>query len=137
MTTPGKASQWFCEPQTKVGRVVEADRVPITFHNIHLMRMPLRVAGREPIGDRIIDCRSPRQAESRDPHSGFVAYVPAGSIARGKNSHPRPAQAKRLLVSICPRIVARRMAEVPRNAGHSPMYLSANSTTSSGSRAGT
>jgi cytochrome c553 len=43
-------------------------------------------AGTEPLGNRIVE--SPVNAEHtvmlRDPRSGFIAYVPKGSVARGK-----------------------------------------------------
>ena len=41
--------------------------------------------GTEPIGRRILEIPAdPFCTEIRDPHSGFIAYVPPGSIARGE-----------------------------------------------------
>ncbi len=41
--------------------------------------------GTEPIGSRIVELpEEEASAIARDPRSGFVAYVPTGSIARGK-----------------------------------------------------
>jgi cytochrome c553 len=120
-----QASQWFANLKPKVWQtVVEADRVPITFINIHLMRMPLPGGGEEPIGDRIIELpQDPARAESRDPHSGFVAYVPAGSIAKGKELVTTGGSGKTIACFICHGSSLGGLAEVPAIAGHSPMYL--------------
>ena len=41
--------------------------------------------GTEPIGRRILEIpEDPIRTEIRDPHSGFIAYVPPGSIAKGE-----------------------------------------------------
>ncbi len=45
------------------------------------MRLPLPAGGTEPLGNRIITLpQDPARVELRDPHSGFIAYVPLGSI---------------------------------------------------------
>jgi len=120
-----QASQWFANLSPKVWQtVVEADHVPKTFINIHLMRMPLPGGGDEPIGDRIIELpQDPARAESRDPHSGFIAYVPVGSIAKGKELVTTGGSGKTIACSICHGASLGGLAEVPAIAGHSPMYL--------------
>jgi cytochrome c553 len=120
-----QASQWFANLKPNVWQtVVEADRVPKTFINIHLMRMPLPGGGEEPIGDRIIELpQDPARAESRDPHSGFIAYVPVGSIAKGKELVTTGGSGKTIACSICHGSSLGGLAEVPAIAGHSPMYL--------------
>jgi cytochrome c553 len=66
-------------------RVVETDTVPQTYVNPSNMRLPLPGGGSEPIGSRIVELPEDENAAiARDPRSGFVAYVPTGSIARGK-----------------------------------------------------
>jgi hypothetical protein len=51
-----QASEWFAGLKPHVWqKVVETDRVPKTFINQHLMRMPLPGGGDEPIGNRIIE----------------------------------------------------------------------------------
>ncbi len=88
------------------------------------MRMPLPGGGEEPIGDRIIELpQDPARAESRDPHSGFVAYVPAGSIAKGKELVTTGGSGKTIACFICHGSSLGGLAEVPAIAGHSPMYL--------------
>jgi cytochrome c553 len=68
--------------------VVETDTVPKTriAGGMHL-KLEGAEAGTEPLGLRIVE--SPVNAEHtellRDPRSGFIAYVPKGSLARGKD----------------------------------------------------
>jgi cytochrome c553 len=120
-----QASQWFANLKPKVWQpVVETDHVPKTFVNQHLMRMPLPGAGEEPIGNRIIELpQDPARAESRDPHSGFVAYVRAGSIAKGKELVTTGGSGKTIACSICHGPSLTGLSEVPAIAGRSPIYL--------------
>ena len=120
-----QASQWFAGlPPKPWQTVVETDRVPKTFINVHLMRMPLPGGGDEPIGNRIIELpQDPARAESRDPHSGFVAYVPAGSIAKGKELVTTGGSGKTISCVICHGPSLGGLGEVPMIAGHSPMYI--------------
>jgi cytochrome c553 len=66
-------------------RVVETDMVPKTFVNPGNMRLALPNGGTEPIGSRIVELpENEAAAVARDPRSGFVAYAPPGSIAKGQ-----------------------------------------------------
>ena len=66
-------------------RVSETDTVPKTYVNPSNMRVALPGGGTESIGNRIVELPEDEAAAvARDPRSGFVAYVPTGSIARGK-----------------------------------------------------
>jgi len=118
-----QASDWFAALKPKVWQpVVETDRVPKTFINIHLMRMPL--PGDEPIGNRIIELpQDIARAESRDPHSGFISYVPKGSLAKGKEFVTTGGNGKTIQCAICHGPSLGGLAEVPAIAGHSPLYL--------------
>jgi cytochrome c553 len=120
-----QASQWFANLKPKVWQtVIETDSVPRTFVNKHLMRMPLPSGGMEPLGNRIIELpQDPARAESRDPHSGFVAYVPVGSIANGKELVTTGGAGKTIACSICHGPSLSGLGEVPAIAGHSPIYL--------------
>jgi cytochrome c553 len=120
-----QASEWFAALEPKVWQpVVETDRVPKTFINIHLMRMPLPGGGDEPIGNRIIELpQNIARAESRDPHSGFIAYVPKGSLAKGKELVTTGGNGKTIQCAICHGPSLNGLAEVPAIAGHSPLYL--------------
>jgi cytochrome c553 len=67
-------------------RVVESDLVPKTRIAGNLF-LPLAQEKTEPIAGRIIEMpENEEQAETyRNPHSGFIAYVPPGSISKGKD----------------------------------------------------
>src|SRR5919206_1725744 len=66
-------------------RIVEADMVPTTFVGPGNMRFATTDGKKEPIGNRVIELpEDAEKAELRDGHSGFVAYVPKGSIAKGE-----------------------------------------------------
>ncbi len=120
-----EAAEWFAGLKPNVWQpVVETDRVPKTFINQHLMRMPLPGGGDEPIGNRIIELpQDPSRAESRDPHSGFIAYVPKGSLAKGKELVTTGGAGKTIQCVICHGPSLNGLGEVPPIAGHSPMYL--------------
>ena len=77
---------WFAAlkpgPWTKV---TEADTVPKTIVGQGRMRFLAPAGGTEPIANRIITVpQDQARARNRDPKSGFIAYVPTGSIAKGK-----------------------------------------------------
>jgi cytochrome c553 len=67
-------------------RVVETDLVPKS-RIVGNLFLPLENVKSEPIGARIIEMpEDEEQTESyRNPHVGFVAYVPPGSLAKGKD----------------------------------------------------
>jgi cytochrome c553 len=66
-------------------RVVETDTVPKTYVNSSNMRLSLPSGGTEPIGSRIVELPEDENAAvARDPRSGFVAYAPKGSVAKGQ-----------------------------------------------------
>src|ERR1700730_2417533 len=120
-----QASQWFASlPPQLWQTVVETDRVPKTFINEPPMRMPLPGGTEEPIGHRIIELpQNAARAESRDPHCGFVANVPVGSIAKGKDLITTGGSGKTIACAICHGPSLGGLGEVPLIAGHSPMYL--------------
>ena len=65
--------------------MVETDTVPKTYVGPGNKRLRMPDGGDEPIGNRIIE--NPEDEEvvlNRDPRLGFVAFVPKGSIAKGK-----------------------------------------------------
>jgi cytochrome c553 len=78
----------------------------------------------EPIGDRIIEV--PENAEStevlRDPHSGFVAYVPVGSLKKGEALVTTGA-GKTIQCGACHGADLKGLGPVPGIAGRSPSYL--------------
>jgi len=108
-------------------RVVETDTVPKT-HVAGWMLVATEPAENgpaemEPIGERIIETpENLERTELRDDHSGFVAYVPVGSIKRGKaltTANPN----KTLRCAACHGNDLRGLANVPALAGRSPSYI--------------
>jgi cytochrome c553 len=66
-------------------RVVEATTVPKTMPAAHRLTAIDPSGAMEPIGNRIIEVpESFERTERRDPTSGFVAYVPVGSVKKGE-----------------------------------------------------
>jgi cytochrome c553 len=67
-------------------KVTETETVPQTWVSRTRMRLPLPGGDTEPIGDRIIEVpQNPELSENRDPDSGFIAYVPIGSVKKGES----------------------------------------------------
>lgn len=66
-------------------RVVETETVPKTMLGQHSISFPDPSGAKEPIGNRILELpESYERTLLRDPTSGFVAYVPPGSLAKGE-----------------------------------------------------
>jgi cytochrome c553 len=76
-------------------------------------------AGTEPIGERIIEVpENTEQTETyRNPRSGFIAYVPKGSLAKGA------MLADRGQCALCHGADLRGLGPVPGIAGRSPSYI--------------
>ena len=114
-------------------RVVETDKVPKTriVGNLYLAPNHDRV---EPIDGRIIEVpEDMEQAETlRNPRSGFVAYVPPGSIEKGKDLVTtggmrivgnQIVQGKTTPCVTCHGLDLMGVADVPPLAGRSPSYI--------------
>ena len=120
-----EAAEWFASlPRGKWIRVVEAKTVPKTFVGQGRMRfVDPNNAGMEPIGQRIIMLPEDQtKARLRDPRSGFVAYVPPGSLAKGR-ALVNGAGGKGVACSICHGDGLKGLANVPRIAGLHPIYI--------------
>jgi len=77
----------------------------------------------EPIGARIIETpENLERTELRDDHSGFIAYVPEGSIKKGK-ALATGAAGKTLRCATCHGRDLRGKDKVPALAGRSPSYM--------------
>jgi cytochrome c553 len=103
-------------------KVVEAATVPKTRI---AGGMFLRLEGNEtePIGDRIIE--TPENVEAtevlRDARSGFIAYVPPGSVKKGETL-VTTGGGKTTQCSVCHGPDLRGLGPVPGIAGRSPSY---------------
>jgi len=104
-------------------RVVETNMVPKTrIANGIFLRVPGNEM--EPIGDRIIE--TPENVELmeilRDDRSGFIAYVPVGSVKKGETL-VRTGGGKTTQCAICHGSDLTGMGPVPGIAGRSPSYM--------------
>jgi cytochrome c553 len=86
--------------------------------------IPLEGNEKEPIGPRIIEVPqdTERSETFRDPRSGFLAYVPVGSIKKGE-ALAASASAKTVQCGVCHGADLKGMGPVPGIAGRSPSYL--------------
>lgn len=106
-------------------RVMESETVPKSYvTNPGRMRLPRAEGGTEPLGNRIVELpEDAHLAMSRDPHSGFVAYVPPGSVAKGKELVDTGGNGKTIACTICHGDELRGIGAVPRLAGLHPLYI--------------
>ena len=104
-------------------RVVETDTVPKTYIAKGNKRLVHPDGGTEPIGARIIEIPEDEDVVlNRDPRSGFVAYVPKGSIASGE-ALVATGGGRTLPCAICHGPTLQGLGDVPGIAGHHPDYI--------------
>jgi cytochrome c553 len=121
-----QAAEWFAA--LKPGgwiKVVETDTVPKSYVSVKgRQRLPLPGGGAEPLGNRIIELpQDVSRATSRDPHSGFIAYVPVGSVAKGAALVKAGGSNKTIACAICHGDSLEGLGDVPRIAGLHPAYV--------------
>lgn len=109
-------------------RVVESDRAPKTMIAAG-MYLQVPEGGDEPLGNRIVEVPEDASAVEiqRSPHTGFVAYVPVGSVRRGEEL-VKTGAGKTIACATChgPELGGATLANlggVPGLAGRSPSYL--------------
>jgi cytochrome c553 len=103
-------------------RVIETATVPKT-HVAGYMLVPDVAGAKEPIGKRIVETPENLAAtELRDSGSGFIAYVPPGSMERGEKL-VKTGAGKTTPCAICHGIDLKGIGPVPPIAGRSPSYL--------------
>jgi cytochrome c553 len=120
------AADYFSKlkPTTDYNKVVEADTVPKSYVGAGGMRLPAKDGGTEPLGNRIIALPvDANAAVLRDPHSGFVYFVPQGSIAKGEALVTTGGDGKTVGCTLCHGQALKGMGEVPPLAGRSATYL--------------
>ena len=104
-------------------KVVESSTVPKT-RLAGGMFLTLEGGEKEPLGQRIIE--TPENAEGtevlRDARSGFIAYVPVGSIKKGEALVTNGA-GKTTQCGVCHGADLKGLGPVPGIAGRSPSYL--------------
>jgi len=120
-----EAADWFASLTPKPFTTVkEAAMVPKTFVGNGRMRFKLETGGTEPIGNRIITVPDDQdRVRHRDPHTGFTAYVPPGSIARGRALVQTGGNGKTIACATCHGEGLRGLGNVPHLAGLHPIYV--------------
>jgi cytochrome c553 len=104
-------------------RVVETDTVPKTYVAPGNIRLKLPNGGTEAIGSRIVELPEDEEAAlNRNPQSGFVAYVPTGSIAKGKEL-VSTGGGKTTQCAVCHGETLKGLGDAPPIAGHHANYI--------------
>lgn len=107
-------------------KVVEAATVPKTYGNGNwLVVIEGQGAGTEQIGNRIIETpvNPDDQEKWRNARSGFIAYVPVGSVAKGKQLVETDDKGRFTACTVCHGADLRGLGPVPPLAGRSPSYI--------------
>ncbi len=120
------AAKYFSSiPASPWIKVMESDTVPKT-RPVGGIFLPLtgEDAGMEPIGARIVE--TPVNVEEteilRNPRSGFIAYVPPGSVKKGE-ALVTTGGGKTTACTVCHGIDLKGLGPVPTLAGRSPSYI--------------
>src|SRR5256885_5203738 len=105
-------------------KVVETNTVPKSYVGEGNMRFAAEGSAKEPIGRRIIEVpENEEAAKLRDPHSGFIAYVPVGSIKAGETLVTTGGGGKTIQCTICHGADLKGIGNVPGLAGRSAIYV--------------
>ena len=119
------AADYFASLKPRPGytKVVETDMVAKSYVGAGGMRFATPDGAKEPIGNRIIVLpQNPHLAELRDPHSGFIDYVPTGSIVKGA-ALMAGGEGKTITCTICHGPNLKGLGEVPSIAGRPATYI--------------
>jgi cytochrome c553 len=119
------AAEYFAALQPGVWtKVIETDSVPKSYVGAGGMRFAEPGGEMEPIGNRIIVLpQDETRAKSRDPRSGFIDYVPTGSIAKGEALVTTGDGGKTIPCAICHGQTLQGLGELPPIAGRPPTYV--------------
>jgi cytochrome c553 len=104
-------------------RVVEVDKVAKTKPAGGMM-VVIDGGEVEPIGDRVIEVsENVEKTELRDPNSGFIAYVPKGSLEKGKDLVMTGGNGKTMACTMCHGQDLKGTGSLPSIAGRSPSQM--------------
>jgi cytochrome c553 len=104
-------------------RVVETETVPVMRIQGEIY-FPAQGTATEPIGVRIIETpEDVAETQLRNPRSGFIAYVPVGSMKRGEALATTGGNGKTTPCAVCHGPDLKGLATMPNLAGRSPSYL--------------
>jgi cytochrome c553 len=119
------AAQYYAslEPRAWI-RVVESKSAPGSAIDPTTLMRRVIPGGREPLGKRIVELPENEAALlNRDSHSGYVAYVPTGSIAAGKALVMAGASGTAIPCNTCHGPLLTGFGAMPPLAGRPPAYL--------------
>jgi cytochrome c553 len=117
--TMAAAEYFAAQPYPKRIKVIESRTAPkVRLQGGMHMAVPAgEGGGMEPLGDEIVEVPDDNlRAESRDTHMGWTAYVPVGTLNKGK------AVAARGQCAVCHGTNLNGVGPVPPLAGRSPSY---------------
>lgn len=114
-------------------RVVETERVPRS-KIVTNMFIPIEKELTEPIAGRLMEMPEDADATEllRHPHSGFIAYVPPGTVRKGERLATtavqiildgKPVEGQTTACASCHGPDLRGLGEIPPIAGRSPSYI--------------
>ena len=121
-----EAAEYFAARKPAAGymKVVEAAEVPKSYVGEGAMRFVSEGTEKEPIGQRIIVVPQDEEgAKARNPHTGFLAYVPPGSLAKGEALATTGGNGKTVACATCHGEGLKGLGEVPSLASRDPTYL--------------
>lgn len=118
------AAEYFAALKARPwNRVVEADTVPKTYVAAGNKRLRHPDGGTEALGSRIIVIPEDEEIVlNRDPRSGFITYVPKGSVAKGKEL-AAGGNGKTIACTICHGPALKGLGDVPSIAGRQANYI--------------
>ena len=118
------AAEYFASIKPKKWiRVVETKTVPKTHVN-GWMLVTEEGGATEPIGQRIIEVSEDlERTELRDSKSGFIAYVPTGSLKKGEALVKTGGNGKTIRCTTCHGQDLKGIGAVPSIAGRSPSQM--------------
>jgi cytochrome c553 len=119
-----QAAVYFSELKPKsFVKVVEAATVPKTTVAGGMV-VKAHEGGMEPIGNRMIEVPDDfERAENRDPRTTYTAYVPPGTLAKGRALVTTGGNGKTIACGICHGPDLKGVGDIPMIAGRSPSYI--------------
>jgi cytochrome c553 len=105
-------------------KVVETETV-LKSKNVGGFFVPLEAKESEPIGQRILEMPVDPEATEmyRNPRSGWIAYVPMGSVKKGEDLVVKGGSGKTVACAACHGEGLKGNGNFPPLAGRSPSYL--------------
>jgi cytochrome c553 len=121
-----QAAEYFAAiPWTPWIRVVETDKIPEAHLEEGGMFIIKGKDAVEPLGNRIVEApEDDFQANTlRNPRSGFVAYVPVGSLDKGRDLVLNGGNGKTIACFTCHGPTLQGIVNIPAIASRSPSYM--------------